>query len=108
MREEILYKGKWYESKRELCVAYGMNIHTVSNRMKRWHCSFEIALETPLYGRVLVDHLGNRYDTMSNMAKAWHINLGTLCGRLISGWDIKSALTIPVTHRNHNVCKRAV
>ena len=39
------------------------------------------------------DHLGNRFDSLSDMCKYWGVNISTYCARIKSGMSIKEALT---------------
>ncbi len=50
------------------------------------------------------DHLGNEFNTLTEMCEHWNIKADVVSHRLCDGWDIKRALTQPVhkiTVRDH-------
>lgn len=46
---------------------------------------------------VVVDHLGNKYQSIEAMCRSYNISSVTLKARIKQGWDLESALTIPVS-----------
>lgn len=54
------------------------------------------------------DHLGNRYPSMSAMARAYGLKVSVLVSRLEAGLDIEKALTTPVGTVNPTASKPCV
>ena len=38
------------------------------------------------------DHLGNKFDSITDMCKYWNISISTFTSRVNSGWSLKNAL----------------
>ena len=52
------------------------------------------------------DHLGNKFNSISEMCNYWHINLRTYANRRRLGWTLKKTLTLPIKSRHRGkLCK---
>lgn len=89
------HKGNWFDSKIEMCKAYGIDYNLFAQRMRRgW--SIRQSLETPVDdGYNIMDHEGNLFCSEEEMADAWGINYDAYKNRLKRGWTKEEALTIP-------------
>ena len=45
------------------------------------------------------DHNGRKYDSISDMARAYDLPATIVIGRFYRGWDLKTALTAPIGYR---------
>lgn len=91
----IVYQGRKYRSTRELCLATGVDTHTLDRRLARGF-SVEDAIKTG-HDRLdcirAVDHLGNEYPSMRAMARAYGKSPDVIAQRLERGYSIEVALT---------------
>lgn len=90
--------GNKYDSLNEMAEKYGLKSWMVKGRLRRgW--SLERALTTIPEGKTdsvqVIDHYGNKYSSIREMADAYGMKYHTLQGRLKKGWSVKDALTIP-------------
>ena len=46
-----------------------------------------------------IDHQGRKYDSISDMARAYDLPATIVIGRFYRGWDLKTALTAPIGYR---------
>ena len=99
--------GNKFSSVSEMCDEWGINLNTYKARIQAgW--DVKRALLTPSFSRdtrSIDDHLGNHYSSLSEMAKQYGIDPGTLRNRIDHGWSIKDALTKPV---QRNVSKLSI
>ena len=97
--------GNKYYSIKEMCAEYGVNSTTFNTRIKAGY-----TLEEALTGidketskgikqgncNACKDHLGNEFDSETQMCRYYNINYGTFKSRTENlGWSIKDALTKP-------------
>lgn len=87
--------GNWYEGQGAMAIHYGIEKATLSNRLNNLNWPLEKALTTPTSEKVQ-DHLGNWYESQTAMAKHYNQTPETLRFRLLHGWGLEEALTIPV------------
>lgn len=92
--------GNKYTSERDMCKAYQIDYGAFWTRTRDMGWSLEKALTTPTRDDSCLDHLGNRYDSVSKMCAAYNIAKSCYKKRIINGWSIKDALTIPSGNRN--------
>ena len=94
--------GNTYSSKAKMCEAYGINISTFNARLKNGK-SLEEALTlvpSPInYNIPCQDHLGNHYNSQTEMARAYGLTIKVFAGRKRLGWDIEKILTTPIKRR---------
>ena len=95
------HNGKEYPSMKAMAEAYGITYNLLTYRIRRgW--DLENALTVPVGcsrdGKRIEyrDHTGKAYPTKTAMAKAYGLSPHNLDVRLTEGWDLESALTIPV------------
>lgn len=90
--------GKEYRSLRAACRDYKMSYCCVRDRIRDQGMTLEQALTVEVgYTTKAEDHLGNRFPTVSAMARAYGIRPQTLFLRLNQkDMSIKEALTTPV------------
>ena len=85
-----------FESLSEMCKYWDIHSNTFTCRIASgW--SLKKALTEPMdKNRVMTcfDHLGNKYKSMTEMAKAWNISSQALTYRLKHGYSLEHALTI--------------
>lgn len=96
--------GNEYNSISDMCKAYNIDRCTYNNRTRSgW--SKEKALTTPVKpknaasGIISIDHLGNVYDSISDMCKAHNVKYSIYRDRIKAGWSIEKALTTPVRRK---------
>lgn len=93
------HKGKEYESIKELAKAYHISRMALESRL-RGNWDLEEALTKPvnkgIRRKILIDHEGNRYNTIGKMAEAWGIGTDALQSRLRRFWSLEDALTTPL------------
>lgn len=95
---QVEYKGVVYRSLTELACALGVNYALLRTRfINGW--SLERAITTPARHRAppapCKDHLGKEYKSIGAMAKAWGMHVEILRARLLHGWGLEVALTLP-------------
>ena len=98
----IDHKGTKFISENEMCRHYNITPDTYRSRIKHgW--SIEKALTTPVREHIrccAVDHLGNEYESVSEMCRAYSIDASIYRLRIESGLSIGQALTKPLNpHR---------
>lgn len=98
-REHFVIDGILYRSITKLAMAYGISDQCLDGRIRRgW--DLYTAVHTPSArghrGKPCVDHLGNTFESKSDMAQFYNISYATYKGRIRKGWSLKDALTIPV------------
>ena len=103
--------GNEYKSKAAMCRAYKINEASYDKRISLgW--SIKDALTKPIhpgnvkdeiYGEaydktlgVFKDHMGNKFQTLELMADAYQIPAERIYKRLVAGWTLKEALTVPI------------
>ena len=115
IREESKHKGEVvdhlgnkFKSLSQMLKHWGISPATYYNRTHKEGLSVEEALTKPIaktYSfQEVTDHLGNKYRSLSLMARTYGIKPITLRDRLERGWSVREALTIPVdtsTHRKN-------
>lgn len=118
IREESKHKGEVvdhlgnkFKSLSQMLKHWGISPATYYNRTHKEGLSMEEALTKPIaktYSfQEVTDHLGNKYRSLSLMARTYGIKPITLRDRLERGWSVREALTVPVDtsthHKNVNV-----
>lgn len=95
-KEVYDHLGNKYNSMIDLCDHYGISVPLYYKRA-RLGWSLEKILATPVSNdfkpHKCKDHLGNEYDSVSNMCKAYNIGVSTFQSRLKRGYNLKQALT---------------
>ena len=124
--------GNEFNSATEMCKAYNMTIGTYNRRInKGW--DLEKTLTTPIKqyrkeikdhlgktytGEVNLkhiqgssgssikcqDHLGNKFNSIKEMCKAYNITSTIYGWRVSNGWDIEKALTTPANKHSTEIC----
>lgn len=74
---------------------YNSNIN--SNNIIRVVCGYDYNK------KYWVDHLGNTYKTKTHMCEAYGITGSMLNNRILEGWSLKNALTVPPRDYNRKV-----
>ena len=107
IREESKHKGSVvdhlgneFKSLSQMLKHWGISPATYYNRTHKEGLSMEEALTKPIAKKFsfqeVTDHLGNKYRSLSLMARTYGIKPITLSDRLERGWSIREALTTPV------------
>jgi hypothetical protein len=86
--------GNKFDSQKEMCQHWGINIGTFRQRQKlNW------SLKESLCGRqlnknkkVCVDHLGNKFDSQRKMCQYWKIEPSIFRARQKQGWSLEKSL----------------
>ena len=80
-----------------MCLKYGISAHIFQNRISKGWC-LKDALLTPIRIRKendVQDHLGNSFDSISDMCRAYLIDKDTYHKRIKRGYTVEEALTTP-------------
>ena len=110
--------GNIYKNKTEMCKAYGIPITTYRSRLANsW--TLEEALTTPLKWRQkkehsprkgtswkgipCVDHLGNSYNSYTEMCKAYGISNVLFAKRKSRGFTLEQCLTPAYVYKDHKI-----
>jgi len=92
--------GNKFKSRSQMLKYWGISPATYYNRTHKEGLSMEEALTKPIAKtfsfQEVTDHLGNKYRSLSLMARTYGIKPITLRDRLERGWSIREALTTPV------------
>lgn len=94
--QKVTYKGKTYRSVQLACDCLGINPSTIFRLYK--NIPFEQAVEQILKNKKrnnCTDHLGNKFESIKNMALSYWLPPTVLYARLNRKWDLKRALTTP-------------
>lgn len=89
--------GNTYQSKNAMCQAYGIDRQVYFGRIAiGW--SVKDALTTPINAqpansKIIKDHTGQEFKSISDMCKKWNIGRSTYNARIKQGWTIEKALT---------------
>ena len=92
--------GNEFKSIEAMCKFWNIKRNIYVKRIRRgW--SVEDALTTPVdevkaKGKMITDHLGNEFETITAMCKFWGIEKHIYGGRIKRGWSVEKALTTPV------------
>ena len=91
--------GNKFNSFIDMCKYWDKTDLLVNNRLGRgW--SLEDALERPKkessVKNIVYDHLGNEFNTKTDMCKYWGIEIKRLYSRTRNGWSLQEALETPV------------
>lgn len=102
--------GNEYDTIKEMCSNWGISPQLfLSRRTRGW--GIEKALTTPKKVERVnqpVDHLGNKYNSISEMCRAYGIKYNAFSNRIRSGYDLESALTKEVGKKRNSVGKTVV
>ena len=89
--------GNEFSSINDMCRHYGIGASTYRKRIKKG-MSLEDALTsefiTPKFSRSVSDHLGNEFDSISDMCKHYGVNYFTYIGRINRGMSVADALEL--------------
>lgn len=78
--KQIEYEGKQYNSLTELAIELKTSVSALKYRLKH-----------PREG--VLDHIGNRFNSIKELCAFWQISYTTYAFRLKSGWSLKKTLT---------------
>ena len=99
------HKGVEYDSLSSMCNTYNIALSTFTGRLKAGY-----NLKQSLTGigvakvqRKCKDHLGNSYENIESMCKAWNVSYATYKFREDKGYDIKTCLTGIGLHKQHKI-----
>ncbi len=101
------HKGNAYEDIDAMAEAYHLPGKLILSRIERgWEMERVLnesvhALHIPIFANGVKDHLGNTYDSLNALARAYRIGSTNLRYRLRAGWPLEDALTIPVGHEGY-------
>ena len=87
-----------YRSLSAAARAYGLTYKIVKERLKKGMSLIDAVTTTQRLNRMIAcDHLGNKYESFADMARAYNIPASILLQRIDElGWDFERALTTPV------------
>lgn len=95
--------GNEYQTEMEMCKYWGINHNTFTTR-RRLGWSLERSLTEEICAKrkahKVRDHLGNIYQSESEMCRSWGIRYSTFMARKHSGWSVGDALTKPILSSN--------
>ncbi|MBR3468211.1 MAG: hypothetical protein IKH28_00705 [Lachnospiraceae bacterium] len=89
--------GNVFSSVSAMCMAYGISVKTFRKRMEcKWSLGDALVIPpTTKPSGAVTDHLGNRYNSISEMCKKYGIDRTTYSRRVKTGWSVEDALTLP-------------
>lgn len=102
MVRKITFEGRKYPSVISLLRAYGVHsgtFYALYNRYGDVKKAIELG-QVERRSNNSVDHLGNKYSSITEMAKAYGLNYSTVNNRLNYGWSIEKVLTTPARKYN--------
>ena len=103
--------GNKFNNKTQMAKYWGISSAQLHNRLSSG-LSLEEALTKPTSSRgkykkrEVVDHKGNSYRSVAQMARSYGISSITLHERLKRGWSVDEALTTPVDTSNYRKSKK--
>ena len=103
--------GNKFNNKTQMAKYWGISSAQLHNRLSSG-LSLEEALTKPSSSRgkykkrEVVDHKGNSYRSVAQMARSYGISSITLHERLKRGWSIEESLTTPVDTSNYRKSKK--
>lgn len=103
--------GNKFNNKTQMAKYWGISSAQLHNRLSSG-LSLEEALTKPSSSRgkykkrEVVDHKGNSYRSVAQMARSYGISSITLHERLKRGWSVDEALTTPVDTSNYRKSKK--
>lgn len=88
--------GNEYNTVYEMCGHYNIGVQTYYKRIQRGYTLKE-ALEKPVRIRKdidsIIDHIGNKYESIAEMCEHYNVNVKTYYNRLNHGCTLEYALT---------------
>lgn len=107
IKKHIDHQGNIFASRKEMCEYWNIDVKTYEQRhSKKW--TIEECLTTP-YGckpnsTIYIDHHGNKFTSITAMAKHWNIAPSTLQARIIDKkMTIKDALTFTTKNMKEKI-----
>lgn len=103
--------GNKFNNKTQMAKYWGISSAQLHNRLSSG-LSLEEALTKPTTARgkykkrEVVDHKGNSYRSVAQMARSYGISSITLHERLKRGWSVEESLTTPVDTSNYRKSKK--
>lgn len=91
--------GNEYDSTLEMCQAYGIRVDTFKYRLKHGSTLAQALTRVPSMVTTNIpcqDHLGNQYNSQTDMARAYGLTKEQFIARKRMGWDVERILTTPV------------
>lgn len=94
--------GNSFPTVKAMCAYYNVPTTNYFSRLRYgWTvqealCGKEHDKQHQGYHKSVLDHLGNQYDTIADMARAYKISPAVLKSRLKNGWNVEQALYQPV------------
>lgn len=91
---KIEYKGKFYVSTRSLSQDLGIPYNHMHKQLHRG-----MSIDDVVKGyksRNIEDHLGNRFESTTEMLNHWGISANSFYGRLRKGWSLEKVLSTPM------------
>lgn len=93
----IDFKGKQFNSIRDMCKHYNIPLSTFYTRYKACHWSLKDSLTKAPRQKGFTDHLGNKFKNVTEMCEFWEIPHSRFCDRYFTyKWSIKDSLTKPL------------
>lgn len=93
------HTGKEFKSVSAMCKHWGIKQNTYNARIKQgWSVEKTLTTATKsikIVKKQSIDHLGNKYPSMTAMCNAYNITHYTFASRLNLGWTLEQALTTP-------------
>jgi len=101
------YLGNEFDSISEMCRSYGIDVLLYFQRVSHLGWTPEEALTVPVgnkyNGIITTDHLGNKFNSISEMCRSYSMNYDTYDNRVSHlGWTLEEALTIPLDTEHTN------
>jgi len=96
--------GNTYNSIKDMCNAYNRIVPTFTDRLKRgWSLKDALEIEPMLDSKgnpkACRDHLGNQYNSLSEMCKQYNISINTFHSRKRRGWSLERILTTEIKQK---------
>lgn len=105
IKKAIDHEGNEFPTITAMCRHWGITKDAYKKRIKRgW--SLEDTLTIPVGLRInkkdklIIDHKGNEFPSISAMCKHWNISFDAYRRRIKLGWTLKAALTVPVRYKS--------
>lgn len=104
------HKGRVFPSVSAMCIYWEVTRSAYDKRLEHGWTQEEALTGGKVYvhntAKTCVDHLGNDFQTIQDMLKAWNVSRSTFDSRIQNGWTLEESLSIPKNIRLESIAFR--